>query len=553
MATQNSQLIENLNLIYNEKLAQKTVLETTSDDFLMYHTYIAALKPSGYTSILQNGQVDVSSYKYAYVSVDGGGIVPVGSYTITTNGEYDVYNYATAVVEVDSSIPEGYVLPSGNIDLIQNGMVDVKEYAYATVAMPVPTGTVNITENGTAIDVSQYASANVAVPIPSGYVLPSGILEINENVIAADCSSYQYVTVDVEGGGSGEAVDPYHDAIGVVEMIDNGDTSADYVSSCIMSDFTSSESKSKWKETDEMDTGQVDSNDEPIYEEKAILFVVNSDGANGAAIATALGNYPDLYEHICPIIKNATLTASENPQSDGYDYLLEGDLYAWNLGDMNEPVQEITENGFYPNDVALGFDVNIEPTYETPDWKGPWVFINADRESDSSYGPDGIVILLYRNPIYWQYTSVVYQECDTETESHLEVNLLNYSGSSTPEILIAKTLNGDTGGDQDKCLTRVRGVKTKSNVRIALTSNRFIANTGSSEENININDNDNLVDFSTQAIELNSSLLDGVHPIYFYLRQYISNANNKPIVLIYNYKYELLVEGEDYEIVTLNS
>lgn len=373
MATQNSQLIENLNLIYNEKLAQKTVLETTSDDFLMYHTYIAALKPSGYTSILSNGQVDVSSYKYAYVSVDGGGIVPSGSYTITTNGEYDVYNYATAVVEVDSSIPEGYVLPNGNIDLIQNGMVDVKEYAYATVAMPVPTGTVNLTENGTAIDVSQYASANVAVPIPSGYVLPSGILEINENVIAADCSSYQYVTVEVEGGGSGSSSDPWYDFIQVYEMIENEETSADYVRSTICDNFEYTEENGEytisWDDIEEMDTGEVDQNDEPILEEKKIHVVLTGDPhetyADGQNIATALEDYEDLYYNILPILENATLTPSNDPSNDGYDYLLEGDLYAWNLIDDCGQVQQINESGFYIGSGPVGFNVNV-PVGITP-------------------------------------------------------------------------------------------------------------------------------------------------------------------------------------------
>lgn len=372
MATQNSQLIENLNLIYNEKLAQKTVLETTSDDFLMYHTYIAALKPSGYTSILSNGQVDVSSYKYAYVSVDGGGIVPSGSYTITTNGEYDVYNYATAVVEVDSSIPEGYVLPSGNIDLIQNGMVDVKEYAYATVAMPVPTGTVNITENGTAIDVSEYASANVAVPVPSGYVLPSGILEINENVIAAECSSYQYVTVEVEGGGSGSSSDPWYDFIQVYEMIENEETSADYARTTISENFEYVEENGEytisWDDREEIDTGEVDQNDEPIYEEKTIHVVLTGDPheiyAEGSNIASALEEYEDLYSCIYPILENATLTESSDPSEDGYDYLLEGDLYAWNLIDDCGQVQQINESGFYIGSGPVGFNVN-EPYRES--------------------------------------------------------------------------------------------------------------------------------------------------------------------------------------------
>lgn len=201
MATQNTQLIENLNTIYNVKLALKRELGTTSDEFTDYPAYVAALKPFGYMSILSNGQYNVSGFSYAYVSVPAGaGIVPAGTYNITENGQYNIYNYENVEVNIEG-VPSGYVLPSGNITLVQNGVVDVSEYATATVSMTVPSGNINLTTNGSH-DVSTFSTAIVDVPVPNGYVYPEGILEINSNIIAKDVTSYKYVTVNVPNGGT---------------------------------------------------------------------------------------------------------------------------------------------------------------------------------------------------------------------------------------------------------------------------------------------------------------------------------------------------------------
>lgn len=86
------------------------------------------------------------------------GITPTGTKNITENGTYDVTEFASASVAVPA--------PSGTKIITTNGTHDVAAYASATVNVPTenpPSGTVNITANGT-VDVTNYASAEVAVP-----------------------------------------------------------------------------------------------------------------------------------------------------------------------------------------------------------------------------------------------------------------------------------------------------------------------------------------------------------------------------------------------------
>ena len=68
----------------------------------------------------------------------------------------------------------------------------------------VPSGTKNITENGTH-DAKTYEFVNVNVPIPDGYIKPSGELEVTENG-THDVTAYASVNVNVETGGGDPTV-----------------------------------------------------------------------------------------------------------------------------------------------------------------------------------------------------------------------------------------------------------------------------------------------------------------------------------------------------------
>lgn len=101
-----SELITNLNSIYQTKLQIKEAIGTDSDIFADYPTYISGMvTPSGYAYVTANGDWNISSYEMVNVDVPvpPGYIVPEGTSYITTNGDHDISSYAMVNVNVPSS------------------------------------------------------------------------------------------------------------------------------------------------------------------------------------------------------------------------------------------------------------------------------------------------------------------------------------------------------------------------------------------------------------------------------------------------------------------
>lgn len=111
-------------------------------------------------------------------------IVPSGTVNIVENKTVDVTQYASATINVP--IPSGYIKPSGTKSITENGTHNVNEFANATVNVrpPLQTKTVTPARNSQVIapDDNYYGLSEVTVnPIPSEYIVPSGTKNITEN------------------------------------------------------------------------------------------------------------------------------------------------------------------------------------------------------------------------------------------------------------------------------------------------------------------------------------------------------------------------------------
>ena len=209
-----SDLITNLQSIYNTKLQIKQALETESDVFADYPTYISDLKPEGYTYITSNGDFNVSAYENVSVLVDGS--TEYENTTITANGDYNISTYGFAYVSVP--VPAGYIQPSGTYTATANGTHDISSYSNVDVEVPVPQyvfGYQDITTNGTTYastyGLDGFTYVNVDVPVPAGYLVPSGTYTASSNG-THDISTYANVSVNVPVSSGGHSGDTFEDA-----------------------------------------------------------------------------------------------------------------------------------------------------------------------------------------------------------------------------------------------------------------------------------------------------------------------------------------------------
>lgn len=113
-----------------------------------------------------------------------------------------------------NAIPSEYIVPTGTLEITENGTHTVTQYESVDVNVEgiTPTGTLNITQNGT-YDVTAYASAEVNVPSE----------EPTSDVTDLDYIKYQDNMIQIETGKIPPTDDEYE------QIIEDGYKILDYV------------------------------------------------------------------------------------------------------------------------------------------------------------------------------------------------------------------------------------------------------------------------------------------------------------------------------------
>ena len=278
------------------------------------------------------------------------------------------------------------------------------------------------------------------------------------------------------GGSAGQAIDPVWglglDRWGAIEN-DTWPVTAGMYQSVIESDFSvetenNNVISASWNQAETNDgitttfkivaNGDSDLNGDPIN----IL-------ADASDIADYLDSYPDLYYNLCPVLVDVTMTKSSDPNTDGYNYLIEGKLYAWNLQLPDNRIEEITSNGTVPYMGQLGFDVNVPVPSGTLTItsNGNYdisTYANVNVNVPQSGGSVDIEYSLtrinfqennkYLNPQDQQFTLDIYNDC-FQAGKYIQYNGEQYVNGTNNVMFASETLptasnsymNFDTSGN----------------------------------------------------------------------------------------------------------
>jgi len=154
------------------------------------------LKPGDkvYFGVMEPNKPFEESIIIKYLEYDNGivrePIIPTGTIDITENGTHDIYNYEYINIDVKPELQNKVIIPSSSSQEVSS---DQSFYGLGTVTIePVPTTSIDIIENGSysAPENVFYSEINVDVP---GEVLPDG-----------DLLPYGDITRDMVGAGQAD-------------------------------------------------------------------------------------------------------------------------------------------------------------------------------------------------------------------------------------------------------------------------------------------------------------------------------------------------------------